>query len=184
MPEILDFFEPIEKIKRKEREGWKLAKLKPVIETIGSHSFGAALLGWLLAKKEKLNEEKVVKLLLVHDLVMAYMQDVTPRDKNYEIKNEIENGRIAKLLEKIPKEMKKEAEALITEYQKQETQESLLAREADKLDTLLQSLFYSKENGKKEIFREFFGHYKKFFRSKSGKKIIKQLESETDNEPL
>lgn len=184
MPEIIDFFEPVEKIKRKEREGWKLAKFKPVIETIGSHSFGAALLGWLLAKKEKLNEEKVVKLLLVHDLVMAYMQDVTPRDKNYERKSEIENSKIAKLLEKIPKEMRKEVETLITEYQKQETEESLLAREADKLDTLLQSLFYSKKKGKNEVFQEFFDHYKKFFRSKSGKKIIKQLESETNNKPL
>jgi len=179
LSEILDFFEPIEKIKRKEREGWKIAKkeykIKGVVETIGSHSLGAALIGWFLAEKEGLNKEKIIKLLLVHDLVMAYMHDITPRDKDYARKKEIENDNIKELLKDIPSILKNEFESLIMEYQKEETPESRLAREADKMDTLLQAFFYSKENGRKEIIQDFLPRYEKFFRSKTGMKIFMEL---------
>lgn len=175
LKEILEFFETIEKIKRKEREGWKKSKVKGVVETIGSHSFGAALLGWFLAEKEGLDKEKIIKLLLVHDLVMAQMQDITPYDKAYAKKKDIENGTIGRLLEKIPQELKSEFQYLIREYQKEETKESRLAREADKLDTLLQAFFYSKENNRKEILQDFLSRYEKFFGSKTGMKIFRRL---------
>lgn len=175
LKEILEFFEPIEKVKRKEREGWKKSNVKGVVETIGSHSFGAALIGWLLAEKEGLDREKIIKLLLVHDLVMAYMPDITPYDKAYAKKKGIENMTMEKLLKKVPEGLRIEFQSLIQEYQKEETPESRLAREADKLDTLLQAASYSRESGRKEILQDFLSHYKKFFKSGSGRKIFSGL---------
>lgn len=167
----------MEAIKTKEREGWKQKKVKGVVETIGSHSFGSAMLGWILAIRENMDKEKIIKLLLVHDLVMACMPDITPKDSDYARKKEIENSKIRELLEKIPEELKDEFRLLITEYQSHETPESRLAREADKLDTLLQAFFYSKREGRWEIAQEFLNSYARFIKSKTGKETAKELEN-------
>jgi putative hydrolase of HD superfamily len=174
MKNIIKFYSCIDKIKHIERTGWKDIGVTGVKDTIASHSFGAALLGWIISKNNKLNETKIIKLLLIHDLVMAYMVDYTPNDREYPSKKDIENQNIKSLLKDVPEEIKKEFSDLFKEYQAGKTEEAMLAREADKLDTLFQAYFYSKRLGKNE-FKSFALSYKKYIKSKTGKKIFNEL---------
>lgn len=171
---LFDYFKPINKIKHIERKGWKLKGVKGVTDTIASHSFGAALIGWFLAEKEKVDPNKVIKLMLVHDLVMSYLEDLTPFDKEYKNKEELENHSFEEMINDIPEELKKEFIKLVKEYQEQKTKEAMIAREADELDTLLQAKVYSGILNK-NILNEFLETYKKYFKSETGKKLWGEL---------
>jgi putative hydrolase of HD superfamily len=177
--EFSKFFEPINVIKHIERNGWKLKGKTGITDTIASHSFGAALVGWLLAEKEKVNSNKVVKILLIHDLVMAHMKDLTPKDKEYKNKEEIEKLAFEKFLNNIPEELREEFTHLVQEYHNQKTKESIIAREADELDTLFQAKVYS-DVLNKNILSEFLETYKKYFKSKTGKQLWEELNKESE----
>jgi putative hydrolases of HD superfamily len=174
---LIKFYRDIDKIKHIERRGWSDINIKGIKDTIASHSYGASLLAWVLSKRENLNEDKLIKLLLIHDLIMAHINDFTPKNKEYSSKKEIENESIEKLLKNVPKEIKEEFTSLFNEYQEEKTEEAILARECDKLDTLFQALMYS-ERLKKDELAKFISRYKSKFKSKAGKAILKDLEKE------
>lgn len=173
--EIIEFYKDIDKIKHIERKGWSKIGVKGVTDTIASHSYGAALVAWVLSKKENLDENKLIKLMLIHDLIMAHIDDYTPENKEYLSKKDIENNSFSKLLTNVPNCIKKDFERLFDEYQQEKTQEAILARECDKLDTLLQALMYSKRLKKNEL-KQFISTYKNKFKSDTGKSILKELE--------
>ena len=43
----------------------------PLRENVAEHSFYTTIVAWILAKLEKVNEDKVIKMALIHDLVEA-----------------------------------------------------------------------------------------------------------------
>jgi putative hydrolases of HD superfamily len=145
MDKIIDFYSDIDRIKHRRREGWMQKGIPGAMDTIASHSFGAALIGWILAREEGIDENKMIKMLLIHDLIMAYVEDLTPSDTSYEKKRELENSAALKLLDDVPLSIKEEFHSLFAEYQEEKSTEAILARECDKLDTLLQSYMYSKK---------------------------------------
>lgn len=78
-PELV---EALGQLKETPRTGW-LDRGIPVGETesVADHSFGVALLAWLLAPDE-LDRARVVELALVHDLAESAVGDVTPYDRD------------------------------------------------------------------------------------------------------
>ena len=175
--EIYSFFQDIHEIKHKEREGWKDIGVERPRDTIASHSFGAALIGWTLAEKEGIDSEKLIKMLLIHDLIMAYLPDYKPGDEEFESKKEIEKQRTEKLLEDIPENIREEFEDLLKELQEKKTEEAKFAKECDKIETLLQAAIYSEELGEDHL-EEFLESYKEYFESETGREIFEKLSEE------
>lgn len=128
---------------------------------------------WLRSKKADLN--KVIELLIVHELVMAVIEDVTPSSKEYFKKSELEEKASKIIEQKLPKVARGRYRYLFAEYQKQETKEAIIAREAAKLETLLQAYSYEKESEKLNILDEFLGNYEPIFKTKLGKEIYLKL---------
>lgn len=174
MEEVFKFFKIIAKLKLLPRTGWLQQGIKNP-ETVGSHTFGAAMLAWWLAKKEKLNPEKVVKLVLVHDLIEAITGDITPSDFRYQGKRDFEKKFIKELGQSIPVEIRAEITDLVEEYLEGKTAESRLASQAEKLETILQAYEYQKKL-KRKIAKEFFNFYKNKISAKTGKEILEWLE--------
>lgn len=170
MNTLLKFYTNINKIKHIERKGWKKLK-KGTKDTIASHSFGSSMIAWLLAKKENVDENKLIKMLLVHDLIMGYVKDYTPTEKEYVNKKKIENNNLKRMLKDIPIEIRKEIKELFEEFQEEKTKEAILAKECDKLDTILQSTYYSNS----KTVSNFLNSYKHYFKNKHSLKIFKQL---------
>jgi putative hydrolase of HD superfamily len=172
--DILDFYSSIDKIKHIERGGWSKIGVKGTKDTIASHSFGASLLAWVVAEKEGFDSSRMIKMLLIHDLIMAHVKDYMPGHEGYKDKRNLENMAAEELLSNVPDEIRSEFTLLFDEYQEEKTEFSILARECDKLDTLLQSYMYSKRLGK-DAFAEFLDSYACKIKSKTGKDIIKNL---------
>ena len=111
MEQLVNFFSQIAKLKNAQRRGWMAHRIKRA-ETTADHVFRVAILSWVLNKKKGLDEEKVLKTALVHDLCEVYGGDETPYDpllpKNI---NFLSSVKVQKILEKWPKftaEQKKE----------------------------------------------------------------------------
>lgn len=173
--EILEFFQIINQLKQKQRQGWKDIGIDDPRDTIASHSLGAALIGWKLAENRGIDSDRTVKMLLVHDLIMAFLPDLTPEDPEYSEKKQLEEEKKDELADHLPEEIRNEAIELFEEFREWSTEESKTAHEADKLDTLMQSFIYSKELGKNDL-ESFLQSYKDDFRTAEGKEILDQVE--------
>jgi putative hydrolase of HD superfamily len=112
----------------------------PIKENLAEHTFYTAMAAWVLAKIENMNEEKVIKIALIHDLAEG-------RGGDRNLINKIYGGKIneIKIVEEISKDhdlkefqMKK----LIEELFQGKTKEAKIVEDADHLAEML----WEKEN--------------------------------------
>ena len=169
MEEIIKFFEELAKFKETPRRGWVLRKVKSP-ESIADHNFRLLLFAWILprAKNYKLDFDKLVRLILAHDLHRTSYGDDTPYDfllnkgestdpklfeiwppkdredrveKNFEQKRE----KLKKFLSSLPEEFAMEIADLWEEFEQGISKEAKFARQLDKLETLMQSIHYERD---------------------------------------
>lgn len=181
MNELFEFYRPIDKVKHIERKGWRAIGVQGPVDTIGTHSFGAPLIGWVLGARAQFDDNnmlRLIKMLLLHDLVMAYMPDYLPEDASYERKRQIENEAGQELLRTVPEGIRQEFAELFTDYQAETSDLAQFARQCDKLDTLLQALIYS-EQLKRDGLSQFIDSYRdKFTKTKpeAGRLVFEELQ--------
>jgi putative hydrolase of HD superfamily len=174
MTDIRDLHSLVITLKKAQRRGWIARELDA--DTIAEHSYGVIVVGWYLATEEKVDVGKVIEMLLVHDLVMAKMEDVTPITGGYEEKEELEQKAKQQIAEQIPESLQEKYLKLFNEFNERKTKEAIVAREADKLETLLQGEAYEEKEGR-EIIGKFFDVYKKYFETDTGKKVLSEIKS-------
>lgn len=102
-------------------------------DNIASHSFRVTWIGYLLAKMEKANADKVLLMCLAHDTAEARSNDQNWVHKKYV--KVFEEEIIKDQLEYLPGE--KELKELLNEYHERKTKESKIAKDADLLDQIL-----------------------------------------------
>ena len=173
MTKVFDFYRILNTLKFTKRKGWEEKGMNS--DSIASHSFGAESIGWYIAVSEKINPQKVVIMLLIHDFVMAKMEDVTPLSGKYGKKREMEEVAKTVIFNGLPKRMRKEYKALFDEFQAGTTKEAIIAREADKLETLFQGDVYEEQTGRNDILDGFFEPYEKFIKTHTGRKMYDDL---------
>lgn len=101
-------------------------------DTIGSHSFRTAIIGLILAEMEKVNQDKVMKMCLLHDLAELRTGDANFIHKNYQTQNE------EKAIQDQWKNIigGKKIILLLKEYNQRRSKESIVAKDADILDQI------------------------------------------------
>src|SRR4051812_12792960 len=97
-----------------------------VSDNIASHSYRVALLGWILAKKEKVDPFKVIGMCLLHDIGEVRSNDHNWIHKKYikVFNEEILEDQLGSL--PFPDFFKASKE-----YEKRQSKESIIAKEAD-----------------------------------------------------
>jgi len=101
-------------------------------DNIAAHSFRVAVIAWFLAKMEEVDPYEVVMMALFHDMAEARTGDHNWVHKRYvkEYEEEVREEQLGSL----PfGDIKKYAD----EYEKRESKESLVAKDADLLDQVL-----------------------------------------------
>ncbi len=173
MPTIKDLYSIIRTLKTTRRQGWLLAGQDS--DVIASHSYGAMCLGLYLAKKQKVDVNKVVQMLLVHDWVMAKMEDVTPLSGKYGQKRQMEEQAKQLIYKLLPSEIQDDYISLFNEFNSLTTPESQVALEADKLETLFQGEAFEEETGDFSVLGTFFDTHQNAFKTDLGKAIFQEL---------
>src|SRR3989344_4984110 len=108
-------------------------------DNISSHSYRVSVIGWFLAKLEKADPYKIVMMCLFHDTSETRTGDQNWVHKKYiqSFDAEVAQDQLSKLTGA------NELLKLVSEYEKKETLEAKLTKDADLLDQILLLKEYS-----------------------------------------
>jgi putative hydrolases of HD superfamily len=127
-------------LKRLPRAGWLVAGINHP-ESVAEHSFRTAIIGYLLAHAEGADPGRTALLCLFHDTQETRIGDVPLVGKPYVVtapNPQVTADQVAEL----PGETGAAVRALVDEYEAQASAEARLARDADKLECLIQAREY------------------------------------------
>ena len=153
---ITDFFKTAINLKKIQRQGWvdKLSISSP--ESVADHSYTMAIMGMVLSDLENYNSEKILKMVLLHDLAESKIGDFTPEQIDKDEKNKLENNAFYEIIENLPDFIKEEYSQLWQEYQDNTSPESEIVHQIDKLEMVLQAKIYQKDGYSQEKLESFF----------------------------
>ena len=88
---ILDFFKIVANLKNVSRQGWidKLSISDP--ESVADHSYSMAIMSMVISDLENYDSEKILKMVMLHDLAESKAGDITPDQISKEKKMVLEN---------------------------------------------------------------------------------------------
>ncbi|MET8356942.1 HD domain-containing protein [Micromonospora sp. NPDC005171] len=127
-------------LKRAARTGWWFAGVKQP-ESIAEHSFRTALIGMMLAAMEGADPARVSMLCVLHDTQETRITDIPHIAKRY--LTAVPNTAVtADQVAACPPAVGDVITAAVAEYEAGETLEAVVARDADKLECLVQAVEY------------------------------------------
>jgi 5'-deoxynucleotidase YfbR-like HD superfamily hydrolase len=127
-------------LKRLPRAGWLVAGIDHP-ESVAEHSFRTAIIGYLLAGIEGADPARTALLCLFHDTQESRIGDVPLVGKRYVVT--APNPQVtADQVAGFPEEIGEAVRTLVDGYERQDSAEARLARDADKLECLIQAREY------------------------------------------
>ena len=145
---ILNFYVLATSLKDKIRSGWLTWHVsKERLESIAEHIYGVSILAIAIDSEEDLgiNIDRVVKMLVLHELEEVIIGDITPFDKVTE-EEKYNKGMeaINIILDGLIK--KDEYVSLLKEFNDRETKDAIFAYSCDKLEADLMAKIYAEGN--------------------------------------
>lgn len=153
-------------LKDTPRSGWLTIGIKDP-ESVAEHSFRTALMGLMLAKLEKADEGRVIKLCLLHDLEETRTGDLHTVNRVY-----LKEKRSAGIDAVRGLFCEKEMLEMLRELGEEKTKEAIVARDADRLEMVFQAKEY-KDAGKPYV-EDWIRTGTNKLRTKSAKEIAKE----------
>jgi len=126
---ILDFFKIAANLKKISRQGWidRLSLENP--ESVADHSYSMAIISMVISDLENYNSEKILKMVLLHDLAESKIGDYTPEQLNKEKKNNLENNAFNEIIKDLPDLIKSQYLQIWQEYQENISPESKIVHQ-------------------------------------------------------
>lgn len=144
---VLRFYLLATSLKDKIRSGAKIWHIsKERLESVAEHIYGSCILAIAIDSEYNLdiNLDKVIKMLVIHELEEVTIGDLTPFDDiTKEEKDEIGQNAVTILLDGLVK--KEEYYLLTLEFNKKETSDAKFASYIDKLEMILQMKLYEEQ---------------------------------------
>ena len=153
---MLDFFITAANLKKISRQGWmdKLSIDNP--ESVADHSYSMAVMSMVMSDLGNHNSEKILKMVLLHDLAESKIGDYTPEQISKEKKDKLENDAFYEIIKKLPDIIQSQYQKIWQEYQENISPESNIVHQIDKLEMVLQAKIYQKDGQSKEKLESFF----------------------------
>ncbi len=153
---VLDFLKTAANLKKISRQGWidKLSLDNP--ESVADHSYSMAIIGMVISDLQNYDSEKIIKMILLHDLAESRIGDYTPEQLSKEEKMKLENNAFDEIIKNLPDLIKLQYLQIWQEYQENNSSESKIVHQIDKLELALQAKIYEKDEHSKEKLESFF----------------------------
>jgi putative hydrolase of HD superfamily len=127
-------------LKTLPRAGWLRLGIRTP-ESVAEHSFRVGIVGMVLAAIEGVDVGRTSALCLLHDSPEARIGDVTAIGRAY-ITTELAENVAVQQTSGMPEDVAKVFQTLVAEYEAGQTPEARVAKDADKLESLLQAVEY------------------------------------------
>ncbi|MCM8794285.1 MAG: HD domain-containing protein [Candidatus Omnitrophica bacterium] len=161
-------------LKSVRRSGWWMIGLKNA-ESVADHCFRAALLAYLLAKLERIDPYPAVMIALLNDLHEARINDLHKVGHRYIDFRSAERRASREQLASLPPGIRRELSLWVEALFEQKSKASIVARDADLLECMMQGKEYADQGRKQAI-----GWMKRpahLLKTKSAKRLARQLKS-------
>jgi putative hydrolase of HD superfamily len=140
-------------------------------QSVAEHSHRAAIVGFVIATQEGADINKVIKMCLFHDLAESRTNDLSWVNQQYTKRDEA--AALQDTLENLPGVIKKEIETLLHEYEKRETKEAKVAKDADIIELILRLKELADSSNKMAL--DWVPHSQKKLNTPTGKKLAEQI---------
>jgi putative hydrolase of HD superfamily len=167
---IVDYFFEAGALKRIPRTGWLNAGIKHP-ESVAEHSYRTGLIGAVLAVMEGADPAKVAFMGVIHDTQETRIGDIAYIGRRY-VKAADNRDITADQTADAPPDVRAALAAIVEEIESHETRESIIHRDADKLECLFQAIEY-REAGSANM-RVFIENMTSALSTPSAKKIAQQ----------
>lgn len=171
---MLNFIAEAGMLKRVERSGWSVVGIKNA-ESVAEHSFRCGVIGYILAYMEGASPYRVLLMTIFNDIHEARIGDLHKMAQRYIDLQPAEDKAFYEQIGHLPEKIRRELADLRDEYRKQRTAESIIARDADVLECLIQAKEYSEQGFSEAI--KFMKKAPKVLRTKSAKKLWKSAKN-------
>ncbi|HWA52340.1 MAG TPA: HD domain-containing protein [Patescibacteria group bacterium] len=154
-------------LKRIDRTGWVKKGVKNP-ESVSDHSYRVAVIAMLVAPLLDLDQAKLIKMALLHDLGEAVIGDVI-WEKGKKIigsqseKHKDEGEAVKQIFDKTNN---KEYVELWEEFELQTSKEAQVLKQIDKLEMAIQAYEYEREGNPSEKLNEFWENAEKYLQDK------------------
>ncbi|MEM5474691.1 HD domain-containing protein [Hoeflea sp. AS60] len=170
-------------IKMLPRVGWvqrEFGHNDNAVETVASHVFGAMLLADLLADKAKpdisvAERGELSRIILYHDLAEAYIGDYGPKDGETKAK---ENEAVLRIRAHAQfRNLKRLSDTydIWDRFERGSDELSILAKDFDRLDAVLQASIYTGKFRDTEQRHEFLGYYIQLIQNATLREIAEEI---------
>ncbi|MHA7647248.1 HD domain-containing protein [Nitrosopumilus sp. S4] len=157
---ILDFLKDAANLKDIPRQGWIEKAVTDNPESVADHSYNMAIISMVFADLENYNSEKILKMVLLHDLAESITGDITPEKMSKQEKMDLENNAFEKIISNLPEFVSKEYLKIWKDYQENNSKEANLVHQIDKLEMALQAKLYENQGIPKEKLESFYNSAK------------------------
>lgn len=130
-------------LKHARRTGWWIAGVKDP-ETVAEHSFRTAVLATVLAALEGADPARAAQLALFHDTQETRLGDIPHVGRRY-LTTSANRDVTADQVAELPATLAAVLQDVVDVYEARDTPEARAARDADKLECLLQALEYRRQ---------------------------------------
>ena len=159
-------------LKKIKRSGWWVAGIKDP-ESVAEHCFRCAVMAYYIAHLEKADVLKVLIMALFNDVHEARINDLHKMGHFYIDFKEAEKKVFKDQVRDLDPAVSAQLGALRREYEAQRTRESLVARDADILECLLQAKEYHDHGYLKA--EKFFKTAPDHLKTKTARKLWKTI---------
>jgi putative hydrolase of HD superfamily len=167
----LNFFAEAGLLKRVKRSGWWVAGIENP-ETVAEHCFRCAVIGYFLAHSEGVDPFRVVTMTLFNDIHEARINDLHKMGHHYIDFHNAEQKVFVDQIADLGKKVKGALQAMRGDYDRQLSRESIVARDADILECLIQAKEYV-DNGY-PVARTFFKQAPDHLKTPTARKLWRQ----------
>jgi putative hydrolases of HD superfamily len=163
--DVMKFARQVEKLKQIPRTGFVDRHIRNP-DTVAEHSYRAAVMGMLLSDINGMDTEKIIRMLLLHDIEESVTGDIPRNIKSKMSEKQLASLRrrqvsaVKKILVCFPKGIQKRYFDLWLEMEECETKEAKFCKDIDRLELVLQLLdFERQDKGNKKKLEIFWNRH-------------------------
>lgn len=179
MKNLAQFLFEVGYLKKVSRSGWWLLGNKDP-ESVAEHSFRCTILGYILAKLEKVDTSKVIMMCLFHDVHESRTNDLHKVAQKYINLDEVGDKVTQEQLEPLKGPIGDEIADVLSELTNQESKESMVATDADILECAMQAREYQVQGYDAAI--DWLERANNRLKCESSKKLLSIIEHSDPNE--
>jgi len=151
--DFVNFFGTVGRLKTTPRSGWVEVGIRQP-ESVADHIFRTSILCMIYSDLEGLDELKLLRMALIHDLPEAITGDLTPSRKTIRSEKK-EDTAINQILSLLPKKQREKYMTAWNEYQECKTKEAKAVRQLEKLEMALQAKEYEEAGSTRQSLKRF-----------------------------